>query len=312
MNLKKIVMILCASMMLVGVIGCGKAFAFNLTVQKGEEYNSHMSTVQETVMIFNDQEMKTKQNMDMNISMNILDVDKEQNITISYTYDSMKMVVDSAGKKMAYDSTQDHSNNPLSSIYSGILGKQFTVKLDKQGKVLEVKGLDDIIISTIDNAPGTAEQKQALKDNLKQSFSDETIKMMIQQNMNNYPPQNIKVGESWENTANMNVLFPMSVTNKCKLLGEKDGLLMIEMQSAIHADTQNNAVDIMGVKANVLLDGEITGNINVNKKNPLLQYGRVTQNISGEMELETGKETPQIITLPMKITSTATFETIKK
>lgn len=312
MNLKKIVMILCASMMLVGIIGCGKAFAFNLTVQKGEQYNSHMSTVQETVMIFNDQEMKTKQNMDMNISMNILDVDKEQNIKISYTYDSMKMVVDSAGKKMTYDSTQDNSNNPLSAIYSGILGKQFTVKLDKQGKVLEVKGLDDIIISTIDNAPGTAEQKQALKDNLKQSFSDETIKMMIQQNMNNYPPQNIKVGESWENTANMNVLFPMIVTNKCKLLGEKDGLLTIEMQSAIHADTQNNAVDIMGVKANVLLNGEITGNINVNKKNPLLQYGRVTQNVSGEMELETGKETPRIIKLPMKITSTTTFETIKK
>lgn len=312
MNLKKFLITICATMMLFALIGCDKVFAVSLTVEKGEKYNTHMSNEQETVITFNNQEMITKQKIEMDCSINILDVDKDKKVTISYTYDAMKIAVDTAGKKITYDSKQNDKNNPLHAIYSGVLGKCFTVQLDHKGKVLEVKGLDDIITSTIDNTPGTQEQKQALRNSLKQSFSDEGLKSMFQQNINNYPPENIKVGDIWENKNELIVIFPMVITNKCKLLSEKDGFLQIDMQSTISADTQNNAVDIMGVKSNVVLNGEMNGNITINKKNPLLQNGTITQNISGEMEFATGKETPQIIKLPMKITSTIICETTKK
>lgn len=305
-------MIFCVAIMLFACLGCGKVFAASLLVEKGERYNNHTSNVQETVMVFNNQEMKTKQTMDMNISMNILDVDKDKNVTISYTYDSMKIFMESAGKVIAYDSMQDNSSNPLHGIYSGILGKSFTTKLDNKGKVIEVKGLNEIVTSVINNVPGTQQQKQGLKDNLKQSFSDEAIELMMQQNMNNYPPQNSKVGDSWENEMKLNVIFPMVIMNKCKLLGEKDGLLQIGMQSTISADTQNNPVNIMGINANVRLQGQINGTININKKNALLQSGTITQNTSGEMEFETGKEVPRTIKLPMTITSTIISETTKK
>ena len=312
LNLKRNMMIVCVTIMLFACLGCGKVFAASLLVEKGERYNNHTSNVQETVMVFNNQEMKTKQTMDMDISMNIVDVDKDKNITISYTYDSMKIFIESAGKVVAYDSTQDNSSNPLHGIYSGILGKSFITKLDSKGKVIEVKGLNEIITSVINNAPGTEQQKQGLRDSLKQSFSDDAIKLMMQQNMNNYPPQHSKVGDSWENEMNLNVVFPMVITNKYKLLGEKDDLLQIDMQSAISADTQHHPVDIMGISANVRLQGEINGITNINKKNALLQYGTITQNISGEMELETGKEVPRTIKLPMTITATIISETTKK
>lgn len=311
MNLKKFVITVCAVIMLFPLIGCNKAFAVSLTVEKGEKYNTHMSNDQETVVIVNNQEMKTTQKMDMDCSINILDVDKDKNVTISYTYDSMKIFVDTAGKQITYDSKHVDNNNPLSSMYSGILGKQFTVKLDKEAKILEVKGLEDIITSTIDNIPGTEQQKQGLKKALTESFNDEAIKSMVQQNMNNYPPENIKVGGSWENRNEIKVLFPMIITNKCTLLNEQDGFLHIDVQSTINANTQNNPVDIMGVKANVVLNGEMNGNINLNKKNTLLQYGTITQNIHGEMEFETSKEMPQAMKLPIRINSTITCETTK-
>lgn len=311
MNLKRLVITLYAAIMLFAVIGCDKVFAADLNVEKGEKYNTHMLNDQETVVIFNNQEIIQKQEMDMNCSINILDVDKNKNVTISYGYNSMKITVDTAGKKITYDSKQDDNNNPLSAIYSGILGKSVTIKLDNEGKLLEVKGLDDIIASTINNTPGSEQQKQALKNLLKQSFSDEGIKSMFQQAMKNYPPVNIKVGDVWERKSELAVIFPMIITSKYKLLSEKDGLLNIDIQSIFNADTQNNAVDIMGVKANIALNGEMNGNITVNKKNPFLQNMTIIQNISGEMEFETGKETPQTIKFPLRITSKIICETTK-
>lgn len=311
MNWKKFMVTICAVMMLFAGIGGNKAFAVNLNVEKGEKYNTHVSNDQETIVTVNNQEMITNQKTDMNCSINILDVDKDKNVTISYTYDSMKIAVDTPSKKITYDSKQDDNNNPLSAIYSGILGKSFTIKLDNEGKVLEVKGLDDIITSTIDNTSCTEQQKQALKNSLKQSFSDEGLKAMFKQAMNNYPPENIKVGDVWESKNELTVMFPMVIASKYKFLSEKAGLLNINMQSIISADTQNNAVDIMGIKANVALNGEINANITINKKNSILQNGTLTQNISGEMEFATGKETPQTIKLPIKITSKIICETTK-
>ena len=312
MNLKRFLITLYAGIMLFAVIGCDKAFAaVNLNIEKGEKYNTHMSNDQETIVTFNNQEMRIKQKTDMDSSLNILDVDKDKNVTISYTYDSMKITIDTAGNKITYDSKEDNNNNPLSAMYSSILGKSFTIKLDKEGTVLEVKGLDDIIASTIDNTPGTEQQKQALKNSLKQSFSDEGLKSAFQQTMSNYPMENSKVGDTWENKNELTVIFPMVITSKFKLLSDKDGLLTIYTQSIIHADTQNNAVDIMGIKANVALNGEMNGNLIINKKNPLLQNGTIIQNISGEMEFEPSKEMPQRIKLPMKITSRIICETTK-
>lgn len=312
MNLRKFVMILCASMMLFAALGCGKVFAFPLSVEKGERYNSHIVNDQETIIVVNGQEMITKQKTAMDYLITILDVDKDKNVTISYNYDAIKILVDSAGKTVMYDSNQKDNNNPLSSIYSGILGKSFTIKIDNKGKVIGVKGLDDIINGIIDNSLVTAEQKQALTETLRKSFSDENIKMMIQQNLNNCPPENSKVGDSWENNADVNMVFPMSITNKFTLLQDKDDLLDIEVQSTIAVDTQKDPLEIMGLHANVQLNGEINGNISINKKNSLLQVGTITQKISGEMELEAGKDTPRTIKLPMTITSVITCETTKK
>jgi hypothetical protein len=312
MNLKRVVTTISVAILLFAVIGGDKAFALSLAVQKGEKYNIHMSNEQETVVTFNNQEMTAKQKMDMDCSMNVLDVDKDKNVTIGYSYDAIKILADSAGEKIAYDSNQDDNSNPFSSIYSGILGKTFTVKLDSKGKVLEIKGLGDIINSTIDNAPGTGQQKQALKKSLEQSFNDESLKLMFQQSMNNYPPSNVKVGDTWEDKNELNVIFPMVIASKYKFSSEKDGMLTVNMKSTINADTQNNPIDIMGIKANVVLNGEINGNINMNKKNVFLQNENIIQHISGEMEIQTGTETPQTITLPLAITSTITCEITKK
>lgn len=312
MKLKKLLNVCCAVIVLFAVIGCDKAMALSLNVEKGDKYNTHMLTDQETILTINNKAMKTNQIMDMNLAMDVKNVDEDKNVTICYKYDSVKISQESLGKKMIYDSNQPDENNPLSPIYGSMVGKDFTVKMDNKGRVLDIRGLDTILNSMVDNIPGTQEQKKALKASLAQSFGDDAIKSMIEQSMNYYPPQNVKIGDVWETKYDLKIMFPMTIANKWKLLSEKDGLLNVDVQSSIEANTKNGAMDFMGVKAKVKMNGDCTGTLAINKDTGLIQNGEFAQNINGEIELLSNESVPKTLKVPMQMKSKITYETTKQ
>ncbi|CQR71028.1 hypothetical protein SOV_45390 [Sporomusa ovata DSM 2662] len=312
MNLKKLVAALCAVIILLVVSGCNSTLDLSLNVAKGDKYNTHTLCNQDMIFSVNNKTSKVHQIVDMNLSMDVKDVDKDKNVTIDYKYDSIKISTECAGQRMEYDSKQNNERNPLSQIYGGIIGKSFTVKLDKKGQVLELIGIDDIINSMIDNIKGSEEQKKAFKNSLNQSFGDNAIKSMIKQMTSYYPDKEIKVGDIWDNKYDIKTFFPISVNNKLQLVGVKDGLLNVDVQSTIATDTKNNTIDFMGVKGNVNLNGDSKGNINITKSNGLVQNGTFTQNISGEIELLANQSIPENINMPITMTSTITYETTKQ
>ncbi|MCY6960290.1 DUF6263 family protein [Clostridium brassicae] len=312
MKLKKLVAASCIATMVFALSGCNKALDLSLNLKKGDKYNIHVVNDQKTSVTAENQEIKSSQVMDMNFSIDVKDVDKDKNTTVDYKYDSIKMSAESNGQKMEYDSKKNDSNNPLGAIYGGIIGKGFTVKLDKKGQVLDIKGMNELLDSLVEKIPASDQEKKAVKDALKENFGDEAIKSMVKQTMNYYPQKSIKTGDTWENKYDIKAIFPMSVSNKWKLIGEKDGALNVEVQSTIAADTKNKPIDFMGLKANMKLDGDCKGTIDISKDNGLIQKGSMTQNMNGNMEILASNVTPKNVKMPMKITSKITYETTKK
>ncbi|WMJ80721.1 DUF6263 family protein [Clostridium sp. MB40-C1] len=308
MKLKKLVAASCIATMVFALSGCNKALDLSLNLKKGDKYNIHVVNDQKTSVTAENQEVKSSQVTDMNFSIDVKDVDKDKNTTVDYKYDSIKMSAESNGQKMEYDSKKNDTNNPLGAIYGGIVGKGFTVKLDKKGQVLDVKGINELLDSLVEKIPASAQEKKTVKEALKENFGDEAIKSMVKQTMSYYPQKSIKTGDTWENKYDIKAVFPMSVSNKWKLLGEKDGALNVDVQSTIAADTKNKPIDFMGLKANMKLNGDCKGTIDISKDNGLIQKGTITQNMNGNMEILV----PKNVKMPMKITSKITYETTKK
>ncbi|WP_411679904.1 DUF6263 family protein [Clostridium thailandense] len=200
-----------------------------------------------------------------------------------YIYDSIKISADSAGQKMEYDSKNPGSNNPLASIYGAIVGKGFTVKVSNKGQVLEVKGVDELLNSVVSKLPGSEEQKKTFKATLSESFGDDAIKSMVNQSINYYPQGQVKNNDIWENKYSIKTIFPMEVSNKLKLLGEKDGLLNVDVQSTITSDTRDKPANFMGFQANVKLNGDCKGTVNINKETGLMEKGNLTENMTGDI-----------------------------
>lgn len=312
MKFRKIIAALSLMAILFVFVGCNNAVNLSLNVKKGDKYNVHEVVNQQSTMTINNQDTNSNQIMDMNFEMDVKDVDKDKNVTMGYKYDSIKISTEAAGRKVDYDSKKPDSTNPLSSIYGAVIGKGFTVKLSNKGQALDIKGVDDLLNSVVDKFPGNDEQKKALKATLAQSFGDEAIKSMVNQSMNYYPQSEVKNNDTWENKYDIKTMFPMTVSNKLKLLGEKNGLLNVDVQSTVTVDTKDKPEDFMALKANMKLDGDCKGTVNINKETGLMEKGNLTETMAGDIEILANKAIPQNIKMPMKMTAKITYETTKK
>ncbi|CUH97661.1 hypothetical protein P22_3796 [Propionispora sp. 2/2-37] len=290
--------------------GYQRAFAFNLDVAQGDQYLVHMVNNQETAVTLKGKETRVKETMDMQLSMNITAVNEEK-VTIQYRYDALKVNTQTDGRQTTYDSRISSPNDLLSGLYGGLIGKGFTVVMDKQGKILSVSGIDKLLQEMTDDIPGTEAQKQAFKNMLKQSFSDEAMKSMLEQAMRNYPAE-IKEGDRWEEQYNVKVIFPLTVHDRWEVVSDRNGALDLAVVSNIGTDSANNAADFMGVETRLNLKGESQGIIHADKQNGFLQNGAYTQSIKGTILLPSGKATSEGLEIPITINSQMTYTITKQ
>lgn len=312
MKLKKVIASFSIMAILFAFIGCSNAVDLSINLKKGDKYNLHELIEQKGNINVQGQNIDLNQVMDMNFAMEVKDVDKDKNVTMDYKYDSIKVSAESNGSKNEYDSKKPDSANPMSALYGSVIGKGFTVKLSNKGQVLEVKGTNELLNSIVDKISASAEEKNQIKNSLAQSFGDEAIKSMINQSMNYYPKNQVKNNDTWESKYDIKTIMPMSISNKLKLLGEKDGLLNVDVQSTVDVDTKNKPIDFMSIKTNMKLNGDCKGTVNINKETGLVAKANLTENMNGTMEMLSTNASVQNMKMPMKMTAKITYETTKK
>jgi hypothetical protein len=312
-KLKKIGAAICVVATICTISGCDQTKSINMNVKEGDKYIVYVSTNANTSMKVAGQAVNSKQEMDMSYDVDITDVDKNSNITMDYKYDSIKTDTEAMGQTLSYDSKNTNdSSSEQGKIYGGLIGKSFSVKVSNKGKILEIKGVDDILSSVVDKITTDDSQKQKIKDTLSKSFGDDAIKSALQQSMNYYPDKKVNIGDTWENKYNLNIMCPMSIDSKYKLLNADNNQYAVGVNSNLSADTKGQSVDIMGVKAKLKLNGNMTGNINVNKDNGFLSNGTETETVKGTMDMLPNNLIPTEISLPMTVTETITYKTVKK
>ncbi|MDD3223223.1 MAG: DUF6263 family protein [Clostridium sp.] len=295
------------------VSGCDQTKGISINVNKGDKYVSDISTNADTSMKLGQQTIDSKQKMDMNYVISITDVDKDNNITMNYKYNSIKVDTEANGQTSSYNSkdTSD-SSSEAGQIYGGFIGKSFSVKVNNKGKILEVKGIDSILNSVVDKINTSDGQKDKIKSTLEESFGDNAIKSALQQSMNYYPSKKVNVGDTWDNKYNLNMMFPMSISSKYKLASADNDKYTINVKSNLVADTKDKASDIMGVQAKVKLNGDMTGNINIDKDNGFLNNGTLKETVKGNMDMLPSDEIPTEMNVPITITENVTYKTTKQ
>lgn len=229
--MKKLSFLLATGLMIMTVTGiqscktsskasASKMFKFNLEQGKGYDYE----------MIFDLDTKAGEQTIAMTIagqySMNITATEGSVK-SITTAYKSLRMSIKTMGMNIDIDSDKPVQNNgdvtkdPLgmmNKIISGIVGKKFIIKVDEEGKVLEVTGFDKILTDMVDSMGVDENVRQQVTASLKDQFNDQSIKDQFAQVFTIFPNKEIKVGDSWEKSYNtsgkMGATFTTTYTAK--------------------------------------------------------------------------------------------------
>lgn len=179
-----------------------KMLKFNFEKGKGYDYEMTMNMDQEI--------MGQKMTMDMltYYSMDVVEDDGDIK-TVTSTYDRFKMDMSVAGMNIEVDSDKplssldkdDEGDNPmkmLNKLLSAIKGRKVTMKINAEGKVLEVIGFEDMAKSIVDSMGIDGEESQQMIRQFDKQFNEESMKDQFERILYIFPNKEIKVGDSWE------------------------------------------------------------------------------------------------------------------
>jgi Family of unknown function (DUF6263) len=269
----------------------GKVLKFNL--EKGKGYNYEIVWDMATKAMGNE----TKISLLGNYSMQVTEDDGHVK-SMTGTYESFKMnikmgemVIDVDTDKPSPVLTEEElKTNPLGMIgrmFAGIKGKSFTMKVDEEGKVLEVNGFEKIVTGMIDSIGAPEEARAQIQASLKDQFNDDMIKDQFAQAFTIFPNKEVKVGDTWQKTVSVRGKTPsnfitdytvkaidgdhVTLDSKTKitsgsgemdLSGNQTGTLLVDSKSGLVIDASFNQdikVKAQGVDVDTMGKGRIKG-----------------------------------------------------
>lgn len=168
-----------------------------LKPKEGQTYRYEMVITQDLDMSLGpmgEQALQTV--MTMVVSQSVREVRKDGVVAMDLAYESASMKVSTPDGALG-EAMGDDQGSDLTEMFAGYV---FQVDYSDRGEVLRVSGFSDFF----DDLMGeTADQAPQLKQLLSQGFSDDSIKMMMQQAMPVFPEGPPAVGFVWTHDAEM-------------------------------------------------------------------------------------------------------------
>lgn len=154
------------------------------------------------------QELTTKTKQTMKVMGSDITQSQEQTFTYSWKVEkkegdnwlikqeikAVKMSISIAGQPIEYDSTKEQqASSSLGDFFKALVGSQFTLKINKDFKVIDIQGREAFLQKLGQQNP----QMEAL---LKQILNEDALKQMADPTFAAVPPMPVKPNQTWPRT----------------------------------------------------------------------------------------------------------------
>ncbi|MFN0207847.1 MAG: DUF6263 family protein [Planctomycetota bacterium] len=141
------------------------------------------------------------------LKFDILDIDADGAATLSAQYEAARATLKSPkATDISFDSTrparEQDMNDPYVRMMAMVIGRKFTVRLNKRGEILSLGGASAIVEEMLKASAGVKGQ-QALRDALMQTFGDDAMRRTISTFFHVVPEKNIKISDTWKSKENL-------------------------------------------------------------------------------------------------------------
>jgi len=272
--------------------------ALNLT--KGETYYS-ISIINSAIsQSYNGQDISYNITMSAKTAYKVLDIlDTVYSMEVSYKSIGMKMV--SAQGSMDFNSDTPNPQDEASQVLAAMRDKPFLVNISKTGRVLAVKNIDKIMEQIFNSMPSmAAEEKVQLKNQFSQSFGEKAFKSNQEETMAIYPTVKVDKNDSWIIKTQFESAMDADIKTTYKLQDITNTNYIIHGDATV-VTVSNKVNQSDNMAATYALTGTIVSDIKIDKTTGWVSEAKLKEDISGNLNVQDGPQTPGGKVIPMKV-----------
>lgn len=290
---------------------CNASYAQNkieLNLTKGKVYSNKMSMLMNIKQSVNNTEMNINMTVNCSTAYTVTE-DKAGVYDIDVAYTALSMKTDMpGGKSMSFDSEKADEKDMVSSSLGLMKNKPFHMKMNRQGKVLEITNVSHVFSSMFEKFPNlSAEEKQKLQGQIEQSFGEKAFRNNMENMMSFYPQKPVGKGSTW--TMSNNVIsanVEMQMDNTYKLDEVTATQYVISGTSKMSSPNKDSYVEINGMSAKTAITGDVNGSMKINKKTGWIDESISNMSLKGVVSIKGNDKLPDGLTIPMEISGKVT------
>jgi hypothetical protein len=220
---------------------------------------------------------------------------------IKYHSLAMKTVSPFGTMEVSTDKKGD-TEDLMAGILTKMLTHSFEAKIDKAGSVEQIDNMDGIFTNLFEDYPDIPEmQKSQIKEQLKQSYGENSFKGNLQMITAIFPDKEVKVNDTWSKQVTMETSMAVLMDSEYTLKELTDEYALIYVSGTAKTSEDSEFQEMNGMPAKFDLSGNISGTMRINRETGWIEDSEVHQEFEGNVELGDSPQFPGGITIPMKM-----------
>lgn len=282
-----------------------------LRLKQGQNYGARVIIDQKISQTIQGQEQNISSMMAMGTVCDVLAVDSNGVATVRITYQTIQIKMSGPMGLIEYDSTRPETadaNNPVVRMYAAMAGQSLLMKVTPKGKIVEVKGFDEMMQQMAEKMSADDTAKEEMKEFMKNFISEDKIKEMESSMMIAFPSQPVGIGDSWTDKESISVGFPIEVDTTYTLKARKNGVAIVDVSSKMDLGRKGTPIDMGPTKMDMQMTGLLQGTSEIDEASGWMLHSKMEMQLSGEIKIAANEQMPEPMTIPMSIEGIITVE----
>ncbi|WP_321514814.1 DUF6263 family protein [Marinifilum fragile] len=279
-----------------------KKYKLALNLEVGKEYIQKSNAKMTITQNFNGMPIEIGMNIKGDYVFKVIGAENDQ-YDMEVKYRTVEMEMESAQGKSTFSSNKASEQDIMSTLLSRMIDKPFKMIMGQNGKVIEIKGIDNLFGGMFEGFDITQQQKDQILAQLKQSYGAKAFKGSFEQITAIYPEGKVKLGKKWSTETNIEAGMSVHVTTNFELKAANTEYFLLHGEGDLSSNPNSPFVKQNGMDMKILLDGNLTSDIKIDRKTGWIIDATIVQSLSGNTELKASEQMPEGMSIPMTIKS---------
>ncbi|RCH56601.1 hypothetical protein DJ568_01710 [Mucilaginibacter hurinus] len=271
-----------------------------LTLALQKVYRFKASSKTTTVQYINGNKLENELSTVATITFAVV-AKQDSMYTLAAKYDSLYLKIDLPVGFIEASSTII-ANDIYSRALAKLKGKQFLIRLNTQGHILKVNGLNDSLTNAVLNLHEIpADQREQASKQLLQSFGADSFKSMVEPYTYIFPLLPVALNNTWVINQSYGAPVPVNARSLYRLKAITPKEFAIEGTSLL-TDNDESKSELNDMPILYTLGGAMSVNLKIDRAGGWIKQANVTSSIKGNMRIIDNANLPGGILIPVSIT----------